>query len=195
MIIITMMMMMMIIIIIIIIIIKIPTSLPKEKAPLQPLRRRPPRQQSRNRSRQLLLQRPPPQRLQGPQIHFIVMSVQLNLKLVSFSQFIKTFPFLVEQFSPFCIFASFSHSIFSVSFMPLIYINRRFKFKQPVVLLLQLYILKISINWFNAHSYLSPKIRGWHSVAYLSEKENFLKVQISVDSIIFEQLSSHKKGA
>ena len=153
MIIITMMMMMMIIIIIIIliiiiIIIKIPTSLPKEKAPLQPLRRRPPRQQSRNRSRQLLLQRPPPQRLQGPQIHFIVMSVQLNLKLVSFSQFIKTFPFLVEQFSPFCIFASFSHSIFSVSFMPLIYISRRFKFKQPVVLLLQLYILKISSNWF-----------------------------------------------
>ena len=38
----------------------IPTSFPKKKASLQHLGRRPPRRQSRNRSRQLLSQRPPP---------------------------------------------------------------------------------------------------------------------------------------
>ena len=41
----------------------IPTSLPKEKAPLQYLRRRFPRQQSSNTNSQLLSQKPPPKRL------------------------------------------------------------------------------------------------------------------------------------
>ena len=43
----------------------VPASLPKEKAPLQHPKQRSPWQQSRKRSRQLLSQRPPPQRLQG----------------------------------------------------------------------------------------------------------------------------------
>ena len=43
----------------------VPTSLPKEKAPLQHPRRSSSWQQSRSRSLQLLSQRPPPQKLQG----------------------------------------------------------------------------------------------------------------------------------
>ena len=96
-------------------------SLPKEKAPLQDLRWRSPRQQSRNRSHQLLWKRPPPQRLQGTQMLLIFMQVQPNSKYVKFSQFIKIL--FHSLLNIFLFFASFSYGFFSVFFIPLIYIS------------------------------------------------------------------------
>ena len=113
----------------IIIIIKnaVTISLLKEKAPLQDFRWWSPRQQSRNRSYQLLWKRPPPQGLQGSQMLLIFMQVQPNSKYVKFSQFIKIlFHSLLKIFF---FLASFSYGFFSVFFIPLIYISRSLIFK------------------------------------------------------------------